>query len=217
MAKQIYHIKSDHKSKAGIGLPFLQLICDEKTIKTFCDLGIDYNALHFAGNILKQAAIAELINFIVATAHRIMIAKEEFDSYCKENAITDEMTLMNALRKKGFHDIVFGNLSLNEVRTRKILLISNAVASSANVVYTGIVTGASAYTGNAAGVYDALSKLDVGGIIVTLKHLLSDGRVVAKIKQDFIEKAINSDFEAKIAEIEAVGAEILHKSNEGQS
>ncbi len=202
LAKQIYHIKSDQKSKAGIGLPFLQLICDEKTIKKLCDLGIDYNALHFVGNIAKQSAIAEFINFVVATAHRIMIAKEEFDSYCKDNAVTDEVTLMNALRKKGFHDVIFGNMSLNEVRTRKILLISNAVASSANVVYTGITAGVSAYAGNVAGVYDALSKLDVGGIIVMLVHLLSDGRVVAKIKKDFIEKAIDSDFEAKLAALE---------------
>ena len=203
IAKQAYHIKSDQKSKAGIGLPFLQLICDEKTIRTLCEKGIDYNAAEFAETVAKQALFAEMINFIVATSHRILIAKEEFDTYCNENHIEDEVTLIASLKHKGFHDIVFGNESLNEVRTRKILLISNTVASSANIIYTGIVAGVSAYAGDDAGVYDALSKLDVGGILVTLKHLLSDGRVIAKIKNDFIQNAINSDFEAKLAAIEA--------------
>lgn len=204
IAKQTYHIKSDQKSKAGIGLPFLQLICDEKTIRALCDRGIDYNAAEFFGTIAKQAMFAELINFVVATSHRILIAKEEFDSYCEENGIRDEATLLTALRKKGFHEIIFGNESLNEVRTRKILLISNTVASCANVVYAGIATGVSAYTGNTAGIYDALSKLDVGGILVTLRHLLSDGRVILKIKNDFIQQTINSDFEEKLAAIESL-------------
>ena len=203
LAKQAYHIRTDLKSKKGIPLPFLQLILDEKTIEKLCSMGIDYNAFLFVKNVATQALFAEMINFIVATSHRILIAKEEFDVFCNENHIEDEATLIASLKHKGFHDIVFGNESLNEVRTRKILLISNTVASSANIIYTGIAAGVSAYAGDAAGVYDALSKLDVGGILVTLKHLLSDGRVITKIKNDFIQAAINSDFEAKLAAIEA--------------
>lgn len=203
LAKQAYHIRTDVKSKKGIPLPFLQLILDEKTIEKLCNMGIDYNAFQFVKNVGSQALFAEMVNFIVATSHRILIAKEEFDVYCNENHIEDESTLIASLKHKGFHDIIFGNESINEVRTRKILLISNTVASSANIIYTGIVAGVSAYAGDAASAYAALSKLDVGGILITLKHLLSDGRVIAKIKDDFIQNAINSDFEAKLAAIEA--------------
>lgn len=202
IAKQTYHIKSDQKSTAGIGLPFLQLICDEKTIRVLCEHGIDYNAAEFASTIAKQALFAEMINFIVATSHRILIAREEFDAYCSENNIENEATLLAALKHKGFHDIIFGNESINEVRTRKILLISNAVASSANIIYSGVIAGVSAYSGDVSGAYEALSKLDVGGILVTIKHLLSDGRIIAKIKNDFIMQTINSDFKAKLAAIE---------------
>ena len=203
LAKQAYHIRTDVKSKKGIPLPFLQLILDEKTIEKLCSMGIDYNAFQFVKGVATQALFAEMINFVVATSHRILVAKEEFDAYCTENNIEDEATLLASLKHKGFHDIIFGNESLNEVRTRKILLISNAVASSANIIYTGVTAGVSAYAGDAAGAYEALSKLDVGGILVTVKHLLSDGRVIAKIKNDFIQQAINSDFEAKLAAIEA--------------
>lgn len=203
LIKQAYHIQTDVKSKKGIPLPFLELLLDEKTIDKLCSLGIDYNAFEFVKGASTQALFSEMINFVVATTHRILIAKEEFDSFCVKNHIEDEANLLVALKHKGFHDIVFGNESLNEVRTRKILLISNTVASSANVIYTGIVAGMSAFAGDAAGIYEALSKLDVGGILVTLKHLLSDFRIITKIKNDFIQQAINSDFEAKLAAFEA--------------
>lgn len=205
IAKQTYHIKSDQKSKAGIGLPFLQLLCDEKVIRKLCDRGIDYNAMEFLGTVAKQGIFAELINFVVATTHRMIIAKEEFDEFCDQNHIVDEKSLKAVLQHKGFHDIIFGNESLNEVRTRKILLISNCVASAANIIYTGIGVASSVYTENPEGVTEALNKLDIGGILVTLKHLICDSKVILKIKDDFIVQAINSDFEAKMLEIEKDG------------
>lgn len=204
LVKQAYHIKTDVKSKKGIPLPFVELFLDEKTIAKLCSKGIDYNAMKFVGDVAKQAAFSELINFIIATSHRIMIAKEEYDSYCKVNNISNQQTLLEILKQKGAHDIFFGNETLNEVRTRKILLISNAVASAANIIYVGIAASLSVSSGDAKGTYDALSKLDVGGILITLKHLLTDTKVITKIKKDFITQCINDDFEKKLAEIEAV-------------
>lgn len=204
LAKQAYHIQTDVKSKKGIPLPFLQLFLDAKTINKLCSMGIDYNAMQFAGGVAKQAVFAEMINFIVATSHRILIAKEEFLKFCDANNLTDDNSIVDALRQKGFHNIIFGDETLNEVRTRKILLISNTVASSANIIYVGIAAGASGYTGNTAGVYEALSKLDVGGILITLKHLFTDGRVIAKIKDDFIKNAITEEFNNKMKAIEEI-------------
>lgn len=202
VAKQVYHIKSDQKSKEGIGLPFLQLICDEKTIRYLCQEGIDFNALEFLGGIAKQSLWSELINFIIAISHRCIIAKGEYDTFCKDNRITNEATLKAVLKQKSLREFLFGDNKLTEVRTRKILLISNSVASSANIIYVGIVGGTSALAGNSEGVYNALSKLDVGGILITLKHLLSDTRVIAKIKDDFIKSSINRDFQEKLKKME---------------
>lgn len=203
LAKQIYHIHSDQKSKEGIGLPFFQAFCDENTIRAWCQKGIDYNAFEFLGAVVKQSAYSELINFIIAVAHRILIAKEEYDKFCTENRITDGATLKAVLQQKNLHDFIWGDKDLTEVRTRKILLTSNAVASCANIVYVGVVAGVSAYSGNSAGLYQALSKLDVGGILVTVRHLLSDTRIIVKIKDDFIKSTINEDFQRRLAEVEA--------------
>ena len=106
------------------------------------------------------------------------------------------------MKKIDFKTAILGEDNLNEVRTRKILLISNTVASSANILYTGIATALDCASGNGKGVYDSLKKLDVGGILVTLVHLISDKRIIAKIKDDFIKETLQNDFDKYLSEIE---------------
>ena len=85
---------------------------------------------------------------------------------------------------------------LYEVRTRKILLLSNLLASSSNLVYVDLT-------------HDA-KKLDVGGILITITRLFSDVRFITKIKQEFIEDKINSKFEQ---ELEKFGIVIARTSS----
>ena len=61
-----------------------------------------------------------------------------------------------------------------EVRTRKILSYSNAMASSSNLIYVALSKD--------------VSKLDVGGLAVTLYRLVSDGRFISQLKREFLEK-----------------------------
>lgn len=68
---------------------------------------------------------------------------------------------------------------LYEVRTRKILLISNSIASASKVIQTAI-------TKNPKG-------LDIGGLFVTIFHLLTDIRFMARIKEEFTENELNKD------------------------
>ena len=85
------------------------------------------------------------------------------------------------------HDFNKGeSRKLYEVRTRKILLYSNYIASASNLLYVTI----SAALGNGA----AFRKLDIGGFIVTLYRLISDSAFIQKIKEEFIF----GNFRAKI-------------------
>lgn len=59
-----------------------------------------------------------------------------------------------------------------EVRTRKILSYSNALATGSNVIVV-------AFTKD-------LSKLDIGGILVTLYRLVSDYKFIHEVKRDFL-------------------------------
>ncbi len=71
-----------------------------------------------------------------------------------------------------------GQRKLYEVRTKKILTYSNLLASSSNVLYVSI----SASLGNV----DAVKKLDIGGIIVTLYRIMNDSSFIQQVKEEFI-------------------------------
>ena len=77
---------------------------------------------------------------------------------------------------------------LYEVRTRKILLISNSIATTSSVIVSTITSNP--------------KSLDIGSLINTLIHLFSDLRYFAKIKKEFIEKEISDKLQAEIDEID---------------
>ena len=81
-----------------------------------------------------------------------------------------------------------GQREFYEVRTRKILSISNALASSGNVLYVLLSKD--------------LKKLDIGGMLVTLSRLYTDARFITKIKRDFINGELDKVLEEEIRQID---------------
>lgn len=104
------------------------------------------------GDLIKvgaSAGIAALINTIISTVHTLM--------YNETNGLSRD---------------------LYNVKTRKILLYSNIVASTSNVVWVG---------GNMmAGNESAIKDLDIGGLIITLQRLRTDTKFIRQIKEEFI-------------------------------
>lgn len=105
-----------------------------------------------AGDLIKigtSAKLAELINLLISTLHTLM-----FD------------TSMSISR------------DLYNVRTRKIIMYSNSIATGSNILWVG---------GNMlAGNETAIKQLDIGGLIVTLQRLKSDTEFIRQIKEEFI-------------------------------
>lgn len=83
---------------------------------------------------------------------------------------------------------------LYEVRTRKILLISNSIASASTIINTAITKNP--------------RNLDIGSLLNTITHLFSDVRFIAKIKQEFIKNEISGKIRQEIAEIDALFADL---------
>ena len=77
------------------------------------------------------------------------------------------------------------------VRTRKILLISNSIASASNVIAVDIAAGAGVVGENPDLVKKAVDYLDVGGLIVTITRLFSDTRFIIKVKEEFINAKLD--------------------------
>ena len=65
-----------------------------------------------------------------------------------------------------------------EVKTRKILRYSNVIASSSNVLYTAI-------SGD-------LTRIDAGGMLVTLWQLIRDWKFKRDVKAEFISESFNA-------------------------
>lgn len=77
---------------------------------------------------------------------------------------------------------------LFEVRTRKILLISNAIASTSTIINATVTSNP--------------KNLDIGSLLNTVTHLFTDIRFIAKIKQEFIETEISNRLQKEIREID---------------
>ena len=104
------------------------------------------------GDIVKigtSAALAEFINFLIGTIHSLMY--DETKDASKE---------------------------LYSVRTRKIIMYSNVIATGSNALW---VTG-NMMSGNGT----ALKQLDIGGLIVLAKRLMTDTEYIRKIKEEFV-------------------------------
>lgn len=105
-----------------------------------------------AGDLIKigtSVKLAELINLLISTLHMLM--------YDTSMSISRDMY---------------------NVRTRKIIMYSNAIATGSNVLWVG----SNMLTGNET----AIKQLDIGGLIVTLHRLKSDTEFIRQIKEEFI-------------------------------
>lgn len=116
----------------------------------------------------KQAGYAALINFLISALHRLCY---------------DE--------KKD------GDINLYKVRTRKILLYSNVIASASNVLAVAIVEAIAICTENPGLAKQGAKYIDLGGYIITVQRLISDQKFINQIKTEFVEK----EFDKKFAEI----------------
>ena len=80
------------------------------------------------------------------------------------------------------------NRRLYEVRTRKILLISNAIASGSSIINAAVTKNP--------------KRLDIGGVLNSLTRLFTDIRFMLKLKQEFIEKEIDAKLQAELDEVD---------------
>lgn len=79
---------------------------------------------------------------------------------------------------------------LYEVRTRKILLISNSIASTSSIINACITKNP--------------KNLDLGSLLSTVSHLFTDIRFITKIKQEFIQQEIDKKIQHELNEIEEI-------------
>lgn len=75
-----------------------------------------------------------------------------------------------------------------KVRTRKIILYSNLIATTSNTI-ASVIT-------------EKYDMLDVGGMLVTITRLLTDVRFICKVKDEFIQSKLDKHFDGIQEEVE---------------
>lgn len=151
---QAVHLESDKYTKMGLPIPALSVFNEDFAGKLYLE---QYDSLCLVRDIQtigKQAMYAIAINMVIGLIHGLFYDPSKYAS----------------------RDIY-------EVKTRKILLYSNLIASASNVIYVAV----SAYLGKA----DAWKSLDFGGIAVTLYRLATDLDFIRRVKEEFIFGGFN--------------------------
>ena len=120
------------------------------------------------GDIIKvtsSAIIAMVINFITSILHNLLY--NETDDISRE---------------------------LYNVRTQKILKVSNIIAESLNIVYVGANVGIGMYTENPALIKEGVKRIDLGGYIVAIHQIVKSSSIQEKIRREYLENRLYDKF-----------------------
>lgn len=175
IAKQALHFASDKYTKGGLPIPFFsaekaQKLIDKNWNSVEAEKWIKKAKHSFANDstaIALQFFIAHYINELIRVIH-IMLCEEDTDS----------------------------NSEFFEVRTKRIISLSNVIASTSNVVYAI----AKAYISQDP--IKGVQVLDFGGIIESLRQVISNSIFISKIKDEYIKSKINEDFQNCLDKLE---------------
>ena len=157
------HLTSDKYTKMGLPVPFLSTLDSDKAYDIYKG-GYDYldylNDTQILRRTLKSASQAIFINRVIGCLHKLFYNPQKYASQ-----------------------------ELYDVRTRRIILLSNIIATSSDVLQTSV----RAYQGDE----NAIKNFDLGGFLVTIYRLITDTDVIMKIKEEFIDKEWDKIMESK--------------------
>ncbi|MBD5289938.1 MAG: hypothetical protein HDS26_04550 [Bacteroides sp.] len=148
------HLTSDAYSKWGLPIPFLSLIDQDKAYEIYKN---GYDWLDFKYDVqlplktVSSAMLSILINKIIGGIHTFFYNPEKEPDF-----------------------------DLYAVRTRKIIMYSDVIATSSDIIQTAIRASNGDET--------ALKNMDFGGLMVTIYRLISDISFIQKVKSEFLSK-----------------------------
>ena len=157
LIKQLIHIGTDLYTPCGIQIPFANLILD----KAHTEALTKYIS---TGDVLKvgvQAGMAAFINWLIAALHGCsLIFKDDGSDYCIE---------------------------MYQARTKKIILLSDTIATSSSVIQALIKENPKC--------------LDLGGAAILIYRLFSDVRFIARLKEEYVQSELNKIYDERAKEL----------------
>ena len=180
LIKAKMHLESDN-SKNGLAIPFLEIFTSPERALELSKYG--YNAANLnlvLEGATKQASGSIAINFIISMLHGLLCKYEDNEG-----------------------------LIYTEVRTRKILLLSNIIATSSNVIAMSVLAIISAYTQSGHAAEFAYKHLDLGGAIITLYRTMTDLDFIDRVRDEFIQTQMNQKLSKILDNLNKVENQLL--------
>ncbi len=159
-------------------------------------------AQHLKSDEFTKAGLPVPVLAVINEQFASKLYKEHYDALCfsQDAKIVGASFIISVLIDMiiGLTHGIFRNESvpkdIYEVRTRKILLISNSIASASTIINASITSNP--------------KNLDIGSLLNTVTHLFLDIRFIARIKQEYIEAQIQNRLQAEFEEIDRIYREI---------
>lgn len=159
---QAIHLKSDEFTKLGLPVPLLEAFVPDFASKLYKE---GYDSLCMMKDIAvigAQTVISVVINMLISLIHGLY-----------------------------YDPSLYPSRDVYEVKTRKILMWSNVIASSSNAIAVAGMEVAAYFTENPELAKKGWQYLDIGGYIVTMYRLVTDTKFIRKVKKEFLEKEWN--------------------------
>lgn len=135
-------------------------------------------AIHFGADYFtKQGLPVPLISTVNEDLSKALLTKYHIDTYSIMRGATLSALIdavIEYIHLLFFNESTDISIDLYKVRSKKILMYSNTIASSSNIIYCAISKD--------------LTKLDIGGLLVTIHRVVSDTIFINEIKREFLEK-----------------------------
>ena len=167
--RQTMHLASDVNTKMGLPIPLLNAEMQQRLLEK----GWNSKELEKITKVLGknlavfslQVIIGIFINMIIKTLHLMM-----------------------------YDELKDGNYDLYNVRTQKILKISNIIAESLNIVYVGSSIVIGKETGNPELIKEGMKRIDLGGYIVAVHQIVKSSSVQEKKRREYLENRLYDKF-----------------------
>lgn len=140
-------------------------------------------AIHLGSDAFTKMGLPiPIINTVSPNLSSKLLSKEcRIDIYSVSRSATLAILInliIGAIHGLFYNDKIHINKDLYEVKTRKILSYSNLMATSSNLIYTCITKD--------------FTKLDIGGMLVTVYRLISDYKFINEVKAEFVFGEFNT-------------------------
>lgn len=173
---QSSHLFSDKNTKVGLPIPVIGIFNPENVNKLYrqqydylCLLRDTKMVAKIAGKSIIQVAFSVLIDMLITCIHELF-----------------------------YDELKFPNKDLYELKTRKILLYSNVISSSSNIVFSKM---------------SGWKNLDIGGIANSIYRLFNDTKFIRKIKQEFIQERLMEKYQQKNITLDNEIRDLMKKLN----